>query len=365
MADQRHDERMIRRGLAVLVDDAPIAPEFDDLTTTRVRPVEIRGRSPYLAAGLSAATVLVALVALGAVLFGQSSEPFDANGPNTGAETQTTLAGLAPGEVPYVLLDAPAWSVIHADHWAGETGQGTYVWLLIVFSDGAAEADLSMSSGLHPDPGLNARVDVALSLGSRIADEPIWGTTATVVAGTPRGFVAVWESNAVVYEFIVGDTEEEAFRSLMSSLTQVTEDGWVAAHADSDEIVTDRPLAISNYLEDVPLPPKFDVSSLEDGPMESWYQVAAETVAAVSCAWIDYWIDGKESGDVQAEQSAVDAMVSSHNWQVLIDMKTEGDYSEHVWEYADAMASDGMVRVGDGEFAPLETYYENAFGCSN
>lgn len=374
-----YDKDDIRRGLAVLVEDAPLAPEFDDLATTRIRPVKPDGRTPSAIVGLSAAAVLATFV--GAMIWqldepGGSGEPAPeppasattlVETPTTASETPpttvvetpaTTIAELPPGQFPRVVLDVRGWSITYLDHAEAEGDDGPLRHSNIQFSDGLTEAELRMNSGAHAD--LEALVADRVNGATRLADESIWDTSAVVVGEGGSTITAMWESNAVEYEFIVYDVDEEAFRSFMSSLIQVQEEEWIAALPD--EIVTDREAVVPTYLEGVPLPPNFDAASLESGPIEHWYNVAAETISAVSCGWIEVWIDGKADGDTDAVQQAIDAMSTSRDWPVMAEMGEVGDFPIGVWEYADAIAGDGTV-IG-GTVLTVEESYQPALGCT-
>lgn len=378
MADNYENER-IRRGLAVLIEDTPLAPEFDDLATTRIRPVHPHRPRPFAIAGLSAAAVLATFV--GALIWqidepGGSAEPAAEPGasattlaetPTTAAEapsttvvetTATTLADLPPGEFPRVLLDAPDWSITYLDYSESEDDGGPLAHSDTQFSHGPTEAELRMNSGSLVD--LEDLITDRTNGASRLADEPIWDTSAVVVGEGGSTFTAMWESNAVEYEFIVYDVDEETFRSLLSSLTQMREEEWIAALPD--EIVTDRAAVLPIYLEAVPLPPNFDAAALESGPIEHWYPVAAETISAVSCGWIEVWIDGKADANTDAVQQAIDAMSTSRDWPVFAEMSEVGEFPSGVWEYADAIAGDGTV-VG-GTILTVEESYQAALGCT-
>lgn len=375
----RHDNERIRRGLAVLVDDTPLAPEFDDLATARIRPVQHHGPRPFAIAGLSAAAVLAVFV--GAFIWqidgpDGSAEPAVeppasattlAQSPTTLAETPqttvvettvTTIADLAPGEFPRILLDAPGWSITYLDHADAADGDGPRAYSETQFSAGSTEGALRMNSGSHAD--LEALIADRANGSTRLTDQPIWDTSAVVVGESGSAFTAMWQSNAVEYEFVVYDVDEETFRSLLSSLTQVHEEEWISALPD--EIVTDRAAAIPTYLEDVPLPPDFETMSLVNGPIEHWYPVAAETISAVSCGWIEVWIDGKADGNPDAVQQAIDAMSTSRAWPVLAEMDEIGDFPSGVWEYADAIAGDGTVTAGT--ILTVEESYQGALGCA-
>lgn len=361
---EHHDNESIRGGLSVLVDDAPLAPDFHDLTTTQIRPVTSRKPRSYLVAGVSAAAVL-ATFAVGTILLdGSSGTPAGTPEVSVAATTPTTLADLAPGEFPRVVLDASGWSMDYLDHTEGENEDGEYATSEIQFVSGSSEAELRMNSGWHAD--LEELVADRAREGERLEDQPIWDATAVVVGSVEsEAFTAMWESNAVEYEFVMYDVnnervDEATFRSLVAGLTQTTEEEWIEALPD--EIVTDRAAAIATYLEDIPLPPDFEAGSLEEGPIEHWYGVAAETVGAVTCSWIEVWIDGKDAGDSEAEQRAVDAMTGSHDWQVLADMSDVGGYPSVVRDYAEAIAGDGTVTAGT--VLTVEESYQQAFSCS-
>lgn len=357
MAD--HDKERIRRGLAVLIDDAPLAPDFDDLTTTQVRPLETARPKPFVAAGLIAVAALATFV-LGEVWIGQSGGQADLTSDTAAPPVSTTLADLAPGILPRVLVDIPGWSVVYVAYSEGSNADGEYVFSKLQFGNGEAVAKLRMNSGARAD--LDARIADRVRDTDRLADQAIWGATAVVVdLGQGTSFTAVWESNAVEYEFVIYDTDEPTFRTLLASLTQTTEEEWIATLPDT--IVTDRSAAATEFLADIPLPPGFDMTSLGEGPVEHWYQVGADVVGSVTCAWIDQWVAGKAVDDELAMRRAVDAMATSRGWGILIEMSMEGDFSNAVWEYADAIAVDGTIVAG--VTTTVEATYRRALGCSS
>ena len=58
---------------------------------------------------------------------------------------------------------------------------------------------------------------------------------------------------------------------------------------------------------------------------------------------------------------AAAALATSHQWRVLDEMNTEGDYPEVLWQYADALQADGTV-LG-GKRLTIEESYRDALGC--
>ncbi len=89
--------------------------------------------------------------------------------------------------------------------------------------------------------------------------------------------------------------------------------------------------------------------------------MGARVVGAVTCSWLDQWIDAAASGDSERQAEAVDALLSSKSWSILLEMDVDGDYPEVVWEYADAIAGDGTV-IG-GRVLTVEESYGPALGC--
>jgi hypothetical protein len=207
-----------------------------------------------------------------------------------------------------------------------------------------------------------------LSSGARLTDEIVLGSNAVVIRLDDLSFTGIWSASDVEYEFVGhefgGEDGEEAFRSVLRALRRVGEAEWTASL--SDEIVSDRASTVRQYLSDIPLPPGFDTTPVEEGPIEHWYQVGADTVRAVVCGWLDHWVSAKAAGDQASMQQAVDAMVGSRQWNILVDMSAEGGFHETVWEYADAIATDGTVSGGYGsaDVLKVESSYTNAFGCN-
>ena len=78
-------------------------------------------------------------------------------------------------------------------------------------------------------------------------------------------------------------------------------------------------------------------------------------------AWIERWIDARQSGDDAAAAEAADAMQGSRRWAILREMNAAGDYPEVLWEFADAMNGDGTVM--GGRPLDVEGNYKEGLGC--
>jgi hypothetical protein len=375
-AKERED---VRRGLRVLVEEAPLAPEYEAIITPRLGDAHPAGRSPLVV--LVASGLLV--IAIGGLTFlfsGSQGGP----GPSAPAldSTPEPLPALSLGEFPRVSIDLPGWTISYVEESEGSIEMSdvedtalegmvfeesvNYHSATILFTDGTKEAELRLSSSALDD--VERLIADRLSSGSRLTDETVLGSKAAVIRVGDLSFTAIWSASDVEYEFVGhefgGEDGEETFRSVLRALRRVGETEWTASL--SDEIVSDRASTVRQYLSDIPLPPGFDTTPVEEGPIEHWYQVGADTVRAVACGWLDHWVSAKAAGDEASMQQAVDAMVGSRQWSILVDMSAEGGFHETVWEYADAIATDGTVSGGyeSAEVLAVESSYTNAFGCN-
>lgn len=359
MFDTREREQ-VRRGLQVLVDEAPMAPDFDALTTVEVHQYRRRGRSP-LAVFAVTATLVVVVGGLSVFLAGSPSGTDPAVSPPESATTSPpSLPPLADGQFPRLIIDQPGWFISYIEDGEWETETGPVRLSNILYTDGSAEAQLTLDTLVDTEWSISNEIN---NEGTRLADETVFGSQAAVIRMNDSSvYRAFWANNGVDY-VLLAETTEETFRELLASLTGVTQDKWVGSL--SDEIITDRPAAVRQYIDDIPLPPGFDTTSVQEGPVEHWYQIGADTVGAVACGWIDYWIDASTAGDETAIQQAVDAMAASREWNILNQMSSEGAFHEIVYEYAEAIATDGTVPGGyeTPERLTVEESYVQALGC--
>ena len=117
-------------------------------------------------------------------------------------------------------------------------------------------------------------------------------------------------------------------------------------------------------LDGVPLPPRFDVASLQrvrPGTVLDRYQLGAKVAGGVACAWLDRWVAARRSTDDSGVRQAVGALATSHDWRVLHDMQAEGAYPDVLWQYADAAATNAPIPAG--KRLTVEESYGDALGC--
>jgi hypothetical protein len=367
MNTEYEDKEAIRRGIALIVDESPPAPEICDLTTVSLKPER---RSPSrLAVFGAAAAVTVALVgtvfALGSIGGGE----LGAGGPG--------------GEFERILIQNPDWSVSRYDEFRGQMDTGdfyhhaetTYV------AAGGAEVDLNLDTGnqerldeliagrradgtqLADDTAMGAPVNVILYESSSLTAQPVApaaGAQEDVILdeGAGNKYSAMWRVGNVIYE-LRGYVEEAQLRGLLADVTEVSEETFLAAMPDT--VPTDRESTVDEMLEGIPVPAGFQVTPLYDGDLKDHYQLGAEVTGAVACAWIHQWIAATESGDTRAADEAVDAMDTSRDWDVLVDMQEYGDWPKVVWEYTDAIAGDGTVM--GGRLLTVAESVDDALGC--
>jgi len=358
--DDREREQL-RRGLAVLVEETPVAPELA-LRATPLQESSLQ-RTPTRVFVTAAAAVLVAVggVALlqtqGSSTGPAASETLPATSTVAVPTTSKSVPTIAAGELPYVVSTSPGWTITLV---AGSgrdqiDGSGEHRYLTIVFGNGPSEAELNVELGSDVEGLITDREAV----GTRIEETTLWGTTVVVLRrSSDRDHTAIWGIDDVVFE-LRATVDEPTFRSLLASLTVVDREEWVASVPDT--VVTDRAAAVTEYLADIPLPAGFDTTPLRSGPEVDRYFVGADVVAAVTCAWIEQWIAAKADQDQPGIDQAVAAMATSSEWDILKEMSTRGEFSTVVFEYADAIAGDGTV-VG-GRVLTVEESYRQAFGC--
>lgn len=359
--DDREREQL-RRGLAVLVEETPVASELATVRATPLRksPPQRTPTRVFIAAA-AAVVVTVGGVALlqtqGSSTGPAADETVSSTSSASMPTTSESVPAIAAGELPYVVATSPGWMITSV---AGSgrdqvDGSGDHQYVTIVFGNGSSEAELNVETGSDVEGLITDRE----AGGTRIEEATLWGTSAVVLRqDLDPDHSAIWAIDDVVFE-LRAIVDESTFRSLLGSLTVVDHEEWVASVPDT--VVTDRPAAVTEYLADIPLPAGFDAASLESGPELDWYHVGADVVASVTCAWIEQWIAAKAVQDQAGIDQAVDAMATSREWGILTEMSTEGDFSLVVFEYADAIAGDGTV-VG-GRVLTVEESYRPAFGC--
>ena len=249
---------------------------------------------------------------------------------------------------PRLLLDG--WTVTRVDEWNAGTGEMT-------FAQGDRLFELSWSptrvnggkvgAAKDPDPGVELEVGVP-------------GARAIVhrYAGY-EDYTAVWRSGELTVEARAVAGSPDEFTEILRRLERVDARAWLSALPASAVTPSEQRDAVDEMLAGLPLPPRFDAGSLRDGgATRDRYQLGAKVAGAVACGWLASWAEAKAAGDDTGVRRAVAALASSRDWAILREMNAEGDYSEVVWGYADAVAGDGTVM--GGKLLSVEESYKSA-----
>ena len=253
---------------------------------------------------------------------------------------------------PRLVVDRPGWSVSRADEFSISQGEMT-------FTDGSRELDVHWVPADRHDATVADRASSS-DLHSRMS---VVGRDAVLLRyeGT-TDFVALWRHGDHSVEARGVFTTIEDFRAVLGSLIEVDVDTWLEAMPDSVVKPASRAVAVDQMLADIPLPDGFDRTTLRSGEaVQDRYQLGATVAGAAACSWIEGWIVAVDAGDAAAAKRAVDAMSTSHNWRVLVDMDDEGHYPEVIWELADAMATGAPV--SGGRPMTIRESYSDSLGC--
>lgn len=372
--DQMREAIMSSEPTATDVAEPPVAPESavdpagnddDELTPftlTRARPGRRHRRRRVAAAGAAGLAVTAALAVVAVWVAAR---------PQGG---QYAVAPPATGRsAPQLLVDLPGWQITYVDIDTARGGQ-------VTMSDGASSLEISWYDQGSYEYMVEDRQDVgpaeAITVLGRPADLFVYTQPGPPGGGSPNDPSTVSPEHAALGDFTTlwRDAEggvqargsfpsEESYRAALAALVEVDRDTWFAAMAPSVVLPADRETAVAGMLADVPLPPAFRLSALdEDDPQPiTRYNLGADVTVQVTCGWIEAWVDATDSGDDAAAQRAVDAMATSHDWAILLEMDAEGAFPISIWELADAMPTDARYGPGEG-FAIGETYRQG-LGC--
>ena len=291
-----------------------------------------------LVAGATAAALILGVVGV------VSLRRFD-----TGSAWAGSLVKIAE-DAPRMLLAEAGWKVVRADEFGGKLGEMT-------FSNGDREVDLRWIPAKHHSVAVDDR--------RRSADEEwnlkIAGREAVLFRyeGTTH-FTALWREGDHSLELrgvfpTVGD-----YQAVAATLEAVDVDTWLSAMPESVISPDIRAASVDEMLDDLPVHPSVDIDKLKASEgVTDRYQLGAMVTGAVACAWIDQWIDATSKGNDRRAREAVNAMATSHNWAILLEMNEAGDWPEAVWEYANAMAT-FRVEMNAGSWPEAVWKYANA-----
>ncbi|MEQ4306064.1 hypothetical protein ABNF97_32535 [Plantactinospora sp. B6F1] len=320
------------------------------MSTPKLDPVPARPPRRTLVRRLVGATAAAAAVA-GIIATSSlwSAQPDDVYGGPTGLPGVDTAAISgweldlkAAQDHPRLLIDEPGWKAISVYGFAEETGS-------IEFQNG----DRSLQMNWYPDEQYQDYYDDRLHVSK---------PEATTVANRPASIFTYRRNDMAAMlrpqdgTFVElrtgGNWTRATFDEILTHVIKVDAESFLKALPP--EIVTpgDVREEAARILADMPSPPGFDVSVLDNAGANDPYQFGAAVAGRVTCDWIAEWIRADSAGDDHAVRQAAAALRSSHHWKVLHDMNDEGDYPEVVWEIAD--------KVADGD---VPKSYQDGLGC--
>jgi hypothetical protein len=328
----------------------PVEPGSDEDDTDTVKGtgvVQLKGRRPRHRRGrVLAAAAVAAAVLLTTFAWQQQRDTEE------GRAWAAELVEMAETS-PRLLLDRPGWSITRADQYDAEQGEMTF------------EGD-GRELGLYwiDRSELEDRIVDREHSAEPLDDHQVVGQTAKVMRydGT-QSYLAIWTLGDHTLEARIDDDSAEGFLDLLDGLQLVDVDTWLGAMPASVVKPDGKAAAVDEMLADIPQPSGFDASDLKAGDrVQDRYQLGAQVSGAVTCAWIEQWITATDAGDGARVKEAVDAMATSHDWAILVEMNAEGDYPEVVWELADAMATDAPV--AGGRPMTIRESYSEGLGCA-
>lgn len=272
---------------------------------------------------------------------------------------------------PRLLLDDPAWEITRADEFGVEAGETT-------FGNGTHELDLFWRPGEDYESLLaDRRHDIDHEESVTVAGHEAiliqYSGGADAVGGdSGPAFTTLWEQDGYAMEAVsVTFDDQDAYEAVLGLLGETDVDGWLSAMPASVIQPQDQATVVAEMLTGIPTPDGFDPGTLPTDGVRDRYQVGARVTGAVACQWIEQWAAATEAGDAAEADEAVAAMATSRDWPVLQEMVDEGGYPEVVWEYADAIANDGLDVEGEsitrevngGDVGVVGIAYREGLGC--
>lgn len=314
-------ERAMRR--AILAGDSPARPipAGDRVAMERGAgggPGRVGAFSRHRAAtvgfGLACAAVVAALIVLG----GGSVDSVKEGGRPTYAAAAVKVAEANPR----LLVTAPGWSIIHADSFEVDSGGLTYR-----YQDRPAYGPdgLSLTESWHSARTYRLALSGLRREGTAEAVTVLGRRATTFHEDGGRDDVTVLPPQGGVFVEIGAAPADNA--TVLRSLRAVSVDRWLAAMPPEVVQPTSRSRVIAAMLAGVPLPPGFDLASLEtESHITSRFELGRSVADAVACGWLDSWSAAMRSGDDATARQAVEGMAGARRWPVLLQMVREKGY---------------------------------------
>ena len=253
-----------------------------------------------------------------------------------------------------ILVDSDGWKVSRVDEFTVSDGEMT-------FSDGTHTIDLHWA----PAAGYNDRRskhEQEFGPGSSVK---VLGESARMFPYGGGEYETLLAPDGGTFVRIRGNVGgEAAYRALLADLKTVDVKTWLSAMPASAIQPNQQSDTVATMLKGLPLPAGFDRASIDAGEgIRDRYQLGAAVAGAVACGWVSSWAQATENNDAAGVETAIAAMRTAGNWQVLKDMDAEGAYPEAVREIAPAMAGEDTGNVFAAKGTDRLAAMQSLLGC--
>jgi hypothetical protein len=329
----RGGQELLEEIMSTSLAPLPLDPGELEPVQLPARPAPERRKRRALIGLAAAAAFAVAIGGPTIAFHGRSTIAPAAGGP------QSPIA--ASGN-PRLLLDDPAWTIAHVQQFTADTGEMT-------FTAGTRRLEVHWTAAALYPALLKDRVT-----GRKPVPVQAFARTGALITYSNEDFAALLPPQGKNFLEVRGEgADKAAFLAVLAELKQVPLPDWNAAMPVSVLTPAQAPAAITQMLADVPLPAGFDRSSLKVSGTNDYYQVGAQVIGAVTCAWLDRYENARKAQDAAGTARVVKALRNSRQWAVLQQMSTTGDYPEVLWSLT------GKVAQGQDVGG-----YRRALGCA-
>jgi hypothetical protein len=288
-------------------------------------------KAPYrlAAMGAAAAAVLVAAVAVPATWNGTPEPPTASVAPSVSpSATAAPSAGPSPRAVllepakvqkaaqqgPRLVLGRPGWQIIHLEPYGDRMGEMAY-----------QKGERSLMLMWYPAEEYDS---YRLDRRSNKEKLTVGGLTGYLVPFGKNDFDLMTEPRDGVFaEFRTGREENWTradFRELLAGVRQVDAATWIASVSPQITRSGENGDRAARLLMDVPRPPKWNPSALDDVTTGDHLQFDTAVAKQVTCDWLKAWQQAKATGNATGLKSAGNALLSSKNWKLLKDLEEQG-----------------------------------------
>jgi hypothetical protein len=319
-------------------------PNFESVAVSApTGPAPHRGLRRRLTSAIAAVVIVTGVSCTSAMLRDRSGENW--NGPvglpSADATDSHELDLKALRGHPRLLVDEAGWTVSTIINLAETAGFIEYV-------NRARGLMISWYPADQHDRYLSERL-----AGSRSEATIVAGAEATILTSESNDFVAILEPRDGTFAVLEpSGMSRGSFDDLLAQVVHLTPVKFLASLPP--EVITPGEVhgTAAEFLTDVPIPPGFDVTSVDI----NWIDVASfhvadahdahyfgiEVTSQIACSWIAEWIRADAAADRTAAEAAIAALGGSRDWKILKRLSGKSNRPAAIWGYAEHIA-DGRV----------------------